>query len=150
MRAAFDLDGVLAEVVDSGLFVKKWRFMTGEERKSRGLALEAFYERAEALYEPKVGAFDVITARKDTVTVRRITEAWLERHFAGRVRSLHMLRGSRTVENVLTFKRGVIQTLGVTEFTEDNPHIVRGLRRSLVGVRVWHFDGIFASMGGPW
>lgn len=132
----YDFDGVLAEGPAPN--TKKWGLMNGAERAAHRAGLVAHYRIARPLLVPDGKHFHVITARKHNPDVAEASSQWLERHYPRRW-TLHLLVGSRTYENVIAHKRKVIETFGIEDFTEDNPTIVRALRRFCPRVRVWLF-----------
>lgn len=136
LLAGYDLDGVLAASPPPAS--KKWGQMNGPERQARRAALVGHYAAAAPMYMPSEGRFDVITARKDEPAVRKATEQWLKERFGPRVRALRMLKDSRSIKNVVAFKAAAIQELEITDFTEDNPLVVRQLAALRI-CRVWLF-----------
>lgn len=127
MIVAYDLDGVLA--VNPPMAEKSWRFMNGIERSQRKEFLSKFYKNAQKLYEPKEEKFVVITARKSEH--KNVTVFWLKENFPERIGGLYMLSTSRTIENVIIFKSGVLRKIGASCFVEDNIKVVKGLRKVL-------------------
>lgn len=136
---AFDLDGVLA--VSPPGSAKKWGHMKGQERQNRLLELLAHYARAGVLFRPTVGNFYVITARKNNEDVRSVTEGWLKLNFGRNFAGVYMLSESRSLDNVIAFKSRILKSLRVTDFAEDNPAVVKGLRKECPSVHVWLFQG---------
>ncbi len=133
----YDLDGVLAQGPPKS--AKPWGRMTGPEREGRRQELLRFYGTAPTTgLRPLERRFDVITARKEDPEVRRVTTAWLEQYFPKRVRTLVMLPVARSVKNVVAFKAENIIAMELTDFTEDNPQIVRGLVLAAPSCRIWH------------
>lgn len=143
---AFDLDGVLAETAPKPS--KTWGKMSGSERAAWKAGLLSWYDIVPPLLKPEVPQFHVITARKDVPDVRRVTTAWLERHFPGRVLGLHMLAESRSIENVAWFKGNIIKTLGVSHFVEDNMKILKALRVAGLRANLYFYNGKLARVGG--
>lgn len=142
MIIAYDMDGVLAAPVPDSFFVKKWRHMNGVERLQRHKNLVEWYKIAGLLLTPGVKEFHVITARKGVEDVRTVTREWFKINYPHNTVHLHMLSGSRTIENVVKFKGDVLKTIGASDYTEDNWDIVRGLRKYVTGTRIWLYkDG---------
>lgn len=139
MVHAYDYDGVLA--VGPPKPPKPWRFMLGPARAAWRVFLLRHYAAAKPLLPPVANRpFYVITARKDSDEVRAVSEAWLERHYPGRCRGLFLLGTGRTLENVIAFKAATLTSIGATDFTEDNPQVVKGLRAlnaSGLKARIW-------------
>lgn len=131
----YDLDGVLAKGPPGR--EKRWGHMTGLERAAARQALVNHYARAESLYNPPEWGFIVITARKATDDVVNATETWLRREFGTRVKETHYLAMSRTVKHVREFKSQVINDYELTDYTEDNTSVLRGL--TTPNTRLWHW-----------
>lgn len=131
----YDLDGVLA--TNAPVPIKPWRWMSGPERNAHKQGLLKAYSLAGQLYRPREPEFVVITARKDDPNVREVTERWLNGFFPGRVKGLYMLGVSRSLDNVIDFKATRVNALGLTDFTEDNVEVVKGLRKRCLKTRVW-------------
>lgn len=131
---AYDLDGVLAASPPPSPI--KWGKMNGQQRKDSKDALLYHYSQAAVLHRPQ-GRFHVITARKEQPDVRSVTEQWLHEQFPGQVMSLLMLNKPRRVDVVVPFKAEALRFTWATDFMEDNPAVVRGLRTSCPSVHVW-------------
>lgn len=139
MIYGYDLDGVLAQGPPES--PKPWRKMNGPERSARKLFLLDWYRNAAQLYIPPPGQpFYVITARKDEPAVRKATEDWLRAFFPGRVMKVFMLQESRSIENVVAFKSGVIRDSLITDYHEDNWKVVKALSRAGLSARIWHYQ----------
>ena len=134
---SYDLDGVLAYPPPQPL--KPWGRMTGTERNARRDALLFHYEAAEVLWRPD-RPFVVVTARKGDERTSIVTRYWLEREFNGDCLAIYMLDRARTIRNVIAFKSETLRSLGLRQHYEDNPAIVRGLRRALPGVDIVLFQ----------
>lgn len=134
---AYDLDGVLCEPVPEP--AKSWMRMNGRERQRRLDFVEHFYAITKLLFRPLQPRIFVITARKQTPTIKLITEQWLMQHFGPQVEQLFMFTGSRTIANVVAYKAEVLRQIGATDYAEDNRNVVRELRRQGLVTRVWHY-----------
>jgi hypothetical protein len=134
MKVGYDMDGVLAQGPNPSK--KPWRFMSGVERAGYKNDLLYAYEKAHPLLIPKDPSFVVISARKDNADVRSVTDKWLKR-YGERVSGVYLLKVSRSLENVISFKSQIINELGLTDFTEDNPAVVKGLRTFCPKTRIW-------------
>jgi hypothetical protein len=130
------MDGVLTEPPPQ--HETSWRHMKGPERQAWKAHMIDFYRTARPLFVPAETNFHVISARKDQPDVRELTRGWLAANLPERVASLTLFTGSRSIENVVAYKAATILALGIRDFTEDNPKIVKGLRVTLGGrCRVW-------------
>lgn len=138
MKWGFDLDGVLA--VGPPASAKKWGYMKGHERTARLQELVVHYAQARVLFRPNAETFYVVTARKGTEQIRLVTEQWLVAAFGRRVAGLYLLAQSRSLVNVIAFKSRVIRNLGLTDFAEDNPAVVKGLRAECPRAHIWLFE----------
>ena len=145
MTVAYDLDGVLCETPP--LHTKPWRRMNGQERREHTERLRRYYVTAKSLYVPREHGFHVITARSKWA--EEITRNWLAAHFGDRVLKLHMLEGPRTTERVVAFKATVLLALKVSDYSEDNRDVVRGLRKAVPTCRVWHYKGGMMKLDYP-
>lgn len=134
MIQGFDMDGVLAEGPPQGKI--PWRHMKGHQRKEHLDQLLYFYLKARPLLVPR-GTFCVISARKSTPEIMKITGDWIQQRYPGQLTGLYLLSESRSLENVIAFKSARIRSLGLTDFTEDNPKIVAGLRKLDLNCRIW-------------
>lgn len=132
----YDIDGVLA--VNPPASPTKWGRMNGREREARRIELVEWYRNAEPILTPDE-PFIAISARRDTPDVRLATEAWITAHQPNCV-GVFLLPISRTVENVIAFKSAVIIAQELTDYTEDNRTILRGLHRAAVPARLWYYD----------
>lgn len=141
MKVAYDFDGVLAQSPPPGEI--PWAAMTGPQRAARRMFLVDWYRKAPRLYDPKEPSFEVVSARKEEPEIRFTSALWLERNYPGRCKGLHLLQRSRTLAHVVEFKAGVLRTMGATDFTEDNPQVLKGLASALgEGYRLWLYrDG---------
>lgn len=131
---AYDLDGVLA--VKPTLTGPAWGKLNGEQRKARKQTLLEHYMAAAPLLRPE-GRFYVITARKSDTDVVEVTLSWLKRHYPDQVIHVHFLSEARTIANVVSFKKRVLDSLGASEFTEDNRAVLRGLAAAGTTARLW-------------
>ena len=131
---AYDLDGVLAQGPAPSPI--KWGRMNGVQRKAHKDGLLYHYSQAAVLHRPQ-GRFHVITARKEDPAVRAVTEQWLHERMPGQVISVSMLDQPRRIDVVVPFKASVLKYVWATDFLEDNPAVVRGLRSSCLPVHVW-------------
>jgi hypothetical protein len=136
---AYDLDGVLA--ANAPKPPRPWGRMIGAERKAWKSTLLSWYACAPPLLNPFEPMFHVITARRSAPEIQAVTGRWIERHLPGRVMGLHLLQESRSIEAVVRFKGGVIKTLGVSDFVEDNLKVLKGLRIAGCAANLWYFDG---------
>lgn len=137
---AYDLDGVLAQSPPSS--PKKWGHMKGDERRMRKLELLHWYSKAAILFNPPEQFFYIVTARKADSIIRDVTYLWLKQNFPGRIKGVHHLKVSRSLENVIKFKTEILIQIKATEFTEDNVAVVAGVRKALPAVYTWLFkDG---------
>jgi len=127
MRVSYDLDGVLAQAPSEP--TKSWGRMNGAERQQRRQELLAHYECASRLYDPPEPQFWIISARRDVPDVRVVTEDWVARHFGSRSVAIILLARPRTRENVVAFKAAAIDECQIDVHYEDDPGIVRALRR---------------------
>jgi hypothetical protein len=140
MKIGYDCDGVLAEGPPKSPV--RWGKMNGEQRQQRRLDLLQFYANARPILKNLPGPIAVvITARKATPEIERITRQWLETHhgelFCGQ---LELFNGTRSIENVVAFKAQKILEHGCTDFIEDNLQVVRGLRALLPRVKIWRLQ----------
>jgi len=131
---AFDMDGVLA--VKPVLTGPAWGKLNGEQRKARKQTLLEHYMAAAPLLRPS-GQFHVITARKSEVEVVEVTLSWLKRHYPDQVTQVHFLSEARTIVNVVSFKKRVLDKIGANEFTEDNRAVLRGLAAAGTSAHLW-------------
>lgn len=114
--------------------------MNGSQRAARRLFLLDWYARAQPLFDPPEKRFCVISARKEDPEVRAVSARWLLKNFRGRAILLHLLKVSRTTENVVRYKAATIAANGYTDFTEDNLQVIRGIKRILPTCRAWWFN----------
>lgn len=138
----FDLDGVLAEAPPKP--PRPWRYLSGWERREHQRLTLKHYESAKPLLSPLKGKRTIIiSARKKTREIEDATWLWLGRTYQRTWFDVHLLEGPRTYETVVEFKAKVIRRIGVTDFIEDNPTVVRELRKKLKRrARVWLYrDG---------
>jgi hypothetical protein len=132
----YDIDGVLAS--KPPLSEKKWGRMNGDERKAYKAQLLVEYANARPLLKP-TEPFIAISARKNDDVIYNITLDWLHQHHGDLVVSMALLPFSRTVENVVAFKSSVIEQYGLTDFTEDNKAILKGLSQLGLSTRLWYW-----------
>ena len=132
----FDIDGVLAEKPPAS--DKAWGKMNGAERNARKEFLLQWYENAGTLYQP-TEPFVAISARKNEPAVTGITEDWLRKHYP-MVRDVVLLPISRSIENVVRFKSAAIELYDITEFTEDNKKILKGLAAHNLDCKLWFWE----------
>lgn len=132
----FDVDGVLADKPPASK--KKWGRMNGLERHQRRDDLLDWYANADVLLRP-TEAFIAISARRNDPSVRSVTEKWLDTYQPHCV-GLFLLPVSRSIKNVVAFKRAVVNAQKLTDFTEDNKAILRGLLGYVPNTRLWYFD----------
>jgi hypothetical protein len=124
--------------------------MDGSARAARRLFLLDWYANAPVLFNPPERDFWVISARKEGPEVRAISWRWLTRSFPDRVVAMFLLQESRTIKNVVAYKARTIAREGFTDFTEDNPEVVRGVAKVLPSCRVWLFkDGAVSRFPVP-
>jgi len=117
--------------------------MNGAERHARLVFLRTWYSTAAPIWNPPDARFVVLSARKNTSDIVSITESWLNTRFGYyRVPYFILLPMPRTIRNVVAWKAERIRECGLTDFTEDNPRVVSGLRKALPEVRVWLFDPV--------
>lgn len=131
MIVAYDLDGVLAE---SPRESKPWKSMSGRERQERKMYLLRHYHKASVLYNPPEKKFYVITARKNDS--KAISSWWLKRNFNHRILGVFFLNTSRTIQNVIAFKSGVLKQIKADIFIEDNKEVVKGIRKQCPGIEI--------------
>ncbi len=129
MIVSYDIDGVLAAQPPAN--ETKWGRMNGEQRRARKDFLYEWYASAERLIEPVEETFHAISARKAESKIHHITKEWLDKNYAGRVLSFHLLTDTRTVENVVNYKTSKVLELGVQRHYEDNKKVLRGMRKKL-------------------
>lgn len=134
---AYDIDGVLAEKPPAA--IKAWGKMTGNERKERKQFLLAWYRDAQPLYQP-TEPFTAISARKEEDAIHETTRLWFEQHYPNMLQHLILLPVSRSIENVVRFKSAAIELYEVTEFTEDNKKILKGLAQNNLGCKLWYWE----------
>jgi hypothetical protein len=120
----YDIDGVLASKPTPS--DKKWGRMNGIERREYKLALLDQYANATPLLVP-TEPFIAISARKEDPAVRRVTTEWLMSRYGVLAEEVVLLPRSRSIENVIDFKSAAILNYQITEFTEDNKKILKGL-----------------------
>lgn len=125
---AYDFDGVLA--VKPPRPAKPWGKMNGLERSAYQQQTLKHYMLAEALLVPVEDIFHVITARKATPEVQRVSRHWLETRYGSRVLSVSFLQTARSIENVVKFKAEVLHALQVRRFIEDNLAVLKGLSKN--------------------
>lgn len=132
----YDVDGVLA--VKPPMPDMKWGRMNGEQRRARQQQLLDWYSNCDPILQPDE-PFVAISARKENPETRLATEIWIQRHQPN-CRAIYLLPISRSIENVVAFKAAVIRDLELTDFTEDNKKILRGLAKEDLSTRLWYFD----------
>ena len=132
----FDIDGVLAEKPPAS--EKAWGKMNGEQRKARKEFLLQWYENAGTLYQP-TEPFIAISARKDEPAVVAITEDWLRKHYP-LMQEFVLLPMSRSIENVVRFKSAAIVNYQITEFTEDNKKVLKGIAAHNLDCHLWFWE----------
>ena len=135
MKISYDLDGVLAEAPK--IEHKKYGLMNGKERNQYHIQLAKHYLKAKKLYDPKEQEFYVISARRLDRTIYSITKDWLTERFGNRVLGLYLLNKSRTYENVINFKCEMIKRVGINKHYEDDPNILKGIRKNLPAVELF-------------
>jgi hypothetical protein len=133
----FDIDGVLAEKPPAS--DKAWGKMNGTERKARKQFLLQWYRDAKPLYPTIDEPFVAISARKDEVEIRAITVGWLNHHYP-QVQELVLLPMSRSIENVVRFKSAALVNYQITDFTEDNKKVLKGIAAHGLDCRLWFWE----------
>src|SRR6266853_4151045 len=133
----YDLDGTLCQGPPA--CPKKWGYMNGVERHQWQEFLLDFYKAAHQIYNPTQEKFYVITARKGEDENVEATVGWLNQYFPHRTLGIFMFTGSRSIHNVVEFKNKHIKENGITDFVEDNPKVVAGLRKKN-SARIWLFN----------
>ena len=123
-KIGLDLDGVCAE--KPAMPEKRWGKMNGVERANRRNDLLKSYQNAKVLRAIPIGAV-IVTARRGTTDVMEVTNNWFKANFA-EVPKIYFLMVSRTVENVIAFKKKVLVDEKITHFYEDNKQILAGLK----------------------
>ena len=136
MNWGYDIDGVLAEQPPAS--TKKWGRMNGEERKERQNYLLRWYLTAEPLYNPPHNA-TAISARKHTPEIQEITNAWLATH-RPQITHFYLLTGTRTLDNVATYKANIIKQQNITHYVEDNKQILKRLAKLLDNTTLYHWE----------
>lgn len=131
----YDIDGVLAAQPPAP--TKKWGQMNGDERKARQQQLIEWYLTAQPLYDPPNPGI-AISARKHTELIAEITTAWLAAH-RPQITDFYLLQGTRTLDNVATYKANIINTRHITHYVEDNKQILRRLSR-LTTANLYHWE----------
>jgi hypothetical protein len=133
----FDIDGVLAEKPPAS--EKAWGKMNGAQRKARKEFLLDWYRNAEPLYPAITEPFVAISARKDEVSIRAITVGWLNQHYP-QVQALVLLPMSRSIENVVRFKSAALVNYQITDFTEDNKKVLKGIAGHNLDCQLWFWE----------
>lgn len=136
-KVGYDFDGVLA--VQPPDVWPAWKNMKGEQRAQKKAWLVTWYKDAPQLFWPQEKSFIVVTARKFVPEVEEASRAWLLAKFPDKNIHLCMLKESRSIENVVKFKSGIIEEFGLTDYTEDNRVVVNALRQVCHKTRIWHF-----------
>jgi hypothetical protein len=133
----FDIDGVLAEKPPAS--DKAWGKMNGIERKARKQFLLDWYRNALPLYPTITEPFIAISARKDEIEIQAITRGWLAEHYP-LVQELVLLPMSRSIENVVRFKSAALVNYQITEFTEDNKKVLKGIAAHGLDCQLWFWE----------
>lgn len=129
MIYGYDYDGVMCE--PPHIPGNKFRTLTLDERLSRYDELIHHFQTAAPIIDLSGTdyPFIVISARPDTLEFRAASEDWLEEHYPGRW-TLYMDKSQKEVrdqDHVIQYKAGIINMLGITHYTEDNPHVCAGI-----------------------
>ena len=132
----YDLDGILRS--EGPGRSKPFMKQTGEERRAFDDERREHCKVAECLMlPPDDEPYVIITGSPRKF--RAETEAWLaEKGFCNF--TIEFIDRSRTRQNMIAFKAEKIQQYGVTTFYEDDPKIVRALRRRCPGLEVIYIE----------
>lgn len=123
---AFDMDGVLAEILPPPR-TKSWGRMTGAERAAWNAGLLESYHTALPMRRWQLGS-PVITARKATPDVIKATADWFERHYGVVPEHIHFLEQARTLKNNTAHKARWLLHHDVRVFYDDSLPLLRALR----------------------
>jgi hypothetical protein len=133
----YDIDGVLATKPLPSL--KKWGKMNGAERRAHKFGLLEQYKAAKPLLIP-TEPFIAISARKDDPVIRAITTDWLIERYGELILKVFLLPTSRSIENVVNFKNAVIVGHNITNFTEDNKKVLKGLAQASCPAELYFWE----------
>lgn len=126
----FDLDGVLCESFKND---KPYFKSSGEERKVLKKLRLNHYSTAKKIRNTHGKEVYIITGRKECV--RSQTIEWLEKNGIF-YHKLLMLSKARTRDNMIEFKKDMIEYYHIDTFYEDDPKIVRALTKKLPKVNI--------------
>lgn len=116
----YDLDDTLAQV---------------DFRAASNRSLADLFATAPVIYTPN-DAFVVITGRPaKTALERAATSAWLAQHQPNFI-EIYYVPKANTAAGSAANKAAVINRLGVTDFTDDNPNVLAELAK-LTMARLW-------------
>lgn len=126
----YDLDGVLCPKPPKRN--KPYNHQTSSERQAykelrRGLC------QTDPLILTPAGDYYIITARPKWLI--KETEEWIER-VGLRPKGICFIDKARTRKNMIEFKVQIIRQFNIQKFYEDDPKIVRAIRRQLPKVEV--------------
>jgi len=123
MIVGYDLDGVLCTLFKP---YKSYRLKNGEERKLYKRLKREHVGKAKCIRKTEGEIVYVVTARKEEL--RYDTLKWLNANLI-RFHRLCMLDTSRTRENIINFKKRMIEMYEIEKFFEDDPKIVKKLKK---------------------
>lgn len=120
----YDLDGVICE--NSPKRSKPFFEQNSEERAKHKIIRLEHCLNGKLIFKPK-GDFIIATARK-TDEEKAATLSWLKKNKINPA-TIYFLKEAKTRENIIKFKADIINSLELTEFTDDDPKIVARLTK---------------------
>ena len=131
-KVAYDIDGVLCPMPKRD---KPFFKQNGVERNKYKKLKQEHFMFCPVLMRPKEKTFYLITGRKEHE--RGITEEWLENNEI-KPKEVRYMTGSLTFKNILAHKIKSIKELGIDTFYEDDPKLVRYLRKAIPELTIIH------------
>jgi uncharacterized HAD superfamily protein len=123
MRNGYDLDGVLCTLFKP---YKSYRLKNSQERKLYKQLKREHVTHAKCIRKPIGSKIFIVTARKSDLlhdTVNWLTDNKIQYD------RLLMLDTSRTRNNIIDFKRRMIEIYNIQQFFEDDPKIAKKLQK---------------------
>lgn len=134
MINGYDIDGVICELFKPD---KPFRLCNSEERKILKKLKTFHMKTAKKLRDTEGLEIYLITGRKNKD--REITLEWLRKNNI-KFHKLLMLQASRTRENMIGHKKNMIEYYNIDTFFEDDPKIVKKLKKLLPKVNFVYVD----------
>lgn len=89
--------------------------------------------KASVLYRPK-GNFIIVTAQQDSPSIHSAIKSMIKDNFPN-CQGVTFVSGGQS--EVIAKKAAAIKRLGITEFTDNNPDILAGLKEKLPNVKLY-------------